>query len=216
VDHTVSGVGVVDKTVRILEVLSDGRSRSLGDLVTDTGLPRATAHRLAHALQAHGLTHLGPDDRWGIGARLGQLARAGGEPALAAVSRPVLERLRDETGESAQLYVERAGNRVCVLSVESGHGLRTIVPLGAVLPLGQGSGGRVLRGELGGRRGWVESVEERERGVASVSAPVRREGVVVAAVSVSGPIDRTSRQPGKRYGAAVVEAAGAIEAGLGW
>ena len=215
-DHTVSGVGVVDKTVRILEVLSDGRSRSLGDLVTDTGLPRATAHRLAHALQAHGLTHLGPDDRWGIGARLGQLARVGDEPALAAVARPVLERLRDSTGESAQLYVERAGTRVCMLSVESGHGLRTIVPLGAMLPLDVGSGGRVLRGDAGGRRGWVESVEERERGVASVSAPVRHDGSIVAAVSVSGPVDRTTRQPGKRYGPAVVDAARAIEEGLGW
>jgi DNA-binding IclR family transcriptional regulator len=216
VDHTVSGVGVVDKTVLILEVLSDGRTRSLGELVIDTGLPRATAHRLAHALQTHGLTHLGPDDRWGIGARLGQLARSGGEPVLASVARPVLDHLRDVTGESAQLYVERAGTRVCVLTVESGHGLRTIVPLGAVLPLDAGSGGRVLRGDAGGRKGWVESVEERERGVASVSAPVRRDGRVMAAVSVSGPVDRTTRQPGRRYGQAVVAAARQIEDAVGW
>jgi len=215
-DHTVSGVGVVDKTVRLLEVLSDGRTRSLGELVTDTGLPRATAHRLAHALQAHGLTHLGADERWGIGTRLGQLARSGSEPALAVIAKPALERLREATGESAQLYVERAGSRVCILSVESGHGLRTIVPLGAVLPLALGSGGRVLGGEAVGRRGWTESVEERERGVASVSAPVRRAGAVVAAVSVSGPVERTSRQPGKRYGSGVVAAARAIEEAAGW
>jgi DNA-binding IclR family transcriptional regulator len=63
-----------------------------------------------------------------------------------------------------------------------------------------------------GRRGWVESVEERERGVASVSAPVRSpDGAVLAAVSVSGPVGRTSRQPGKRYGEAVLAAAAAIE-----
>jgi DNA-binding IclR family transcriptional regulator len=216
VDHTVSGVGVVDKTVRILEVLSDGRPRSLGELVTDTELPRATAHRLAHALQAHGLTHLGPDDRWGIGARVAQLARSGGEPVLASVARPILEHLRDVTGESAQLYIERAGSRLCVLTVESGHGLRTIVPLGAVLPLDAGSGGRVLRGESVPRRGWLESVEERERGVASVSAPVRRDGAVLAAVSVSGPVERTTRQPGRRYGAAVAAAARAIEGAVGW
>ena len=61
-------------------------------------------------------------------------------------------------------------------------------------------------------RGWVESVEEREKGVASVSAPVHDEaGRLIAAVSVSGPIERTSRSPGRRYGAAVQAAARRVE-----
>jgi DNA-binding IclR family transcriptional regulator len=48
--------------------------------------------------------------------------------------------------------------------------------------------------------------------VASVSAPVRSGGAVVAAVGVSGPIERLSRKPGARYAEAVVAAARAIEA----
>jgi DNA-binding IclR family transcriptional regulator len=70
----------------------------------------------------------------------------------------------------------------------------------------------VLRGDT--RPGtFVASVEERERGVASVSAAVTGpDGAVVAAVSVSGPIDRTTRDPGRRYGPAVVAAASAISA----
>jgi DNA-binding IclR family transcriptional regulator len=64
---------------------------------------------------------------------------------------------------------------------------------------------------------WVESVGEREAGVASVSAPVRESsGLVVAAVSVSGPIERTTRQPGKRYGSFVVKAAREIESIAGF
>ena len=60
--------------------------------------------------------------------------------------------------------------------------------------------------------GWVASVGEREAGVASVSAPVRdASGRIVAAVSVSGPIERTTRQPGRRYGEAVVAAARRVE-----
>ena len=41
------------------------------------------------------------------------------------------------------------------------------------------------------RRGWAQSVGEREPGVASVSAPVRgSSGKVIAAISISGPIER--------------------------
>jgi DNA-binding IclR family transcriptional regulator len=88
------------------------------------------------------------------------------------------------------------------------------VSVGASLPLDRGSAGRVLQGEWNAK-GWAESVGEREQGVASVSAPVLDpHGSVLAAVSVSGPIQRTSRAPGRRYGTAVVGAAREVEAAL--
>ena len=199
---SVSGIGVLDKAFSIVDALEAG-PRSLNDLVAATGIARATTHRLAVALEAHGMVRRDDEGRFALGLRL---------LPLAELARPALERLRDETGESVQLYVRQGDARVCVLSLESPHGLRTIVPLGATLPLDRGSAGRVLRGDLG-RRDWVESVEEREAGVASVSAPVYdAHGAVVAAVSVSGPVQRTTRTPGKKYGAACVSAARAVEA----
>jgi DNA-binding IclR family transcriptional regulator len=61
------------------------------------------------------------------------------------------------------------------------------------------------------RRGWAQSAAEREPGVASVSAPVRDgNGVVIAAVSVSGPIDRMGRRPGERWAADLLAAAEAL------
>jgi DNA-binding IclR family transcriptional regulator len=58
------------------------------------------------------------------------------------------------------------------------------------------------------RRGWAHSVAEREQGVASVSAPVRGAGgAVIAAVSVSGPLERLTRSPGRLHAEAVVAAA---------
>ena len=215
-DTTVSTVGVLDKAVAVLAALEDG-PLSLPGLMAATRLPRATAHRLAVALEAHGLVRRDDEGRFALGLRLVGLGRAASEALpIAAVATPALERLRDETGESAQLYVREADRRVCVLSLESPHGLRTIVPVGAALPLGVGSAGRILDGGDVGRRGWVESVEEREAGVASVSAPVRGPGGrVVAAVGVSGPVNRTTRQPGRRYGDAVVAAAREVERALG-
>jgi DNA-binding IclR family transcriptional regulator len=211
-DVSVSGVGVLDKAVAVLSAL-EGGSRSLSELVAATGLSRPTAHRLAVALEAHGLARRDDGGRFALGLRLATLGRAAGEGVpLTAAARPALEVLRDETGESVQLYVRAGGRRVCVASLDSPHGLRTTVPLGASLPLDRGSAGRALLGQAD-RRGWVESVAEREAGVASVSAPVRDgEGVVRAALGVSGPIERTTRSPGRRYGAAVVRAARAVEA----
>ena len=57
------------------------------------------------------------------------------------------------------------------------------------------------------RRGWAQSIAEREPGVASVSVQVRdRSGEVIAAVSVSGPVDRIGRQPGTRWAAELLAA----------
>jgi DNA-binding IclR family transcriptional regulator len=213
VELSVSGVGVLDKAVTVLAALRDG-PKNLNDLMAATGLPRATAHRLAVALEAHDLVRRDGDGRFALGFGLAALGRAAVDSfPLGAVARPALETLREETGESVQLYVRDGDRRVCVESLESPHGLRTIVPVGASLPLDAGSAGKVLAGEPAAlKRGWAESVGEREAGVASVSAPVRAgAGEVVAAVSVSGPIERTTRQPGRRYAAAVERAATAIE-----
>ena len=105
--------------------------------------------------------------------------------------------------------------RRCVLSLETPHGLRWIVPEGSVFPLDAGSAGRVLS-STEAQDGWVESIGEREPGVASVSAAVAGpSGAVVAALSVSGPIERLSRQPGDRFGAAVITAAVELSRKLG-
>ena len=197
-----------------------------GTVVGATGLPRATAHRLAVALEAHGLVRRDPDGRFAPGLRLVGLGRAAAAALpLAGAARPALAALRDTTGESVQLYVREADRRVCVASLESPHGLRTIVALGATLPLGVGSAGRILAADdadpsawnpRGIHADWVASVGERESGVASVSAAVRDHGGrVVAAVGISGPIDRLGSDPGAVHGPAVTAAARAIERAAG-
>lgn len=211
---SVSGVGVLDKAVAVLRCVA-AEPGALADLQERTGLPRATVHRLAVALEQHDLLRRDPAGRFELGLGLVWLGRlASTRSPLPELARPVLDELRRVTGESVQLFVREGGERRCLVSLESPHGLRWIVPEGSLLPLDVGSAGRVLGGEIG-RHGWVESVGEREPGVASVSAPVRSaDRDVVAAVSVSGPIERLSRQPGRRFGADVVTAADRLAARL--
>ena len=216
-ERSVSGVGVLDKAVVVLAALERG-PHSLAQLVDAVALPRATTHRLAGALEDHGLVRRDDDGRYRLGLRLVGLGRASADQfPLAEAARPVLDALRASTGESVQLYVREGSRRRCVISLQSPHALRWIVAEGLLMPLDRGSAGKVLADRpVLTAAGWSESVEEREAGACSVSAPVRTHvGAVVAAVSVSGPVDRLSRRPGRRFGAAVVDAALAVAMRVG-
>jgi DNA-binding IclR family transcriptional regulator len=226
-----SGVGVLDKAALVLGALEAG-PQNLAGLVTATNLARPTAYRLAVALEHHRLVARDLQGRFVLGPRLGELAAAAGEDRLLASAGGILNALRDATGESAQLYRRQGEQRMCVAGAERLSGLRDTVPVGTVLSMAAGSAAQVLlaweepdrlhRGLKGARftatmlaavrrRGWAQSIGEREAGVASVSAPVRGpQGKVIAAVSVSGPLERLTRQPGRLHANAVVHAANAL------
>lgn len=222
---------MVDKAALILDVLAAGPA-SLSDLAATTKLPRPTAHRLARALEHHGLVDRDEAGRFVLGVRISELAACRSTDPLLPLSGPILTSLRDLTGESAQLYQRQGEVRVCVATADRESGLRDTVPVGAVLSMQAGSAAQVLlawetpdeidRGlqrarfdaaslSIVRRRGWAQSVAERESGVASVSAPVRGpSGRVIAAISVSGPIDRLTRAPGRSHAASVVAAGGRL------
>jgi DNA-binding IclR family transcriptional regulator len=66
------------------------------------------------------------------------------------------------------------------------------------------------------RRGWAQSIGQREAGVASVSAPVFGPGRrVIAAVSISGPVERLGRSPGQRFAPVLTAAAQRLQSALG-
>jgi DNA-binding IclR family transcriptional regulator len=225
----VSGVGVLDKAVVILSFIAEGGPATLAEVVGGTGLSRPTAHRLLSALEAHRLVGRN-GGRYSLGVRLLAWGSGAAGSSLVEAARTALVALRDETGESTQLYVREGDRRVCVASVErAGGGLKDVVPVGAVLPLDRGSGGKVLLAwaedgerflrlaelEEVRRRGWAESVAEREAGVASVSAPVFGPGGELrAAVCASGPVSRLGEHPGERLAGPVVEAAREIGTAL--
>lgn len=225
-----SGIGVLDKAVDVLHTIAESPC-GLAELCERTGFPRATTYRLAAALEVHRLLARDGEGRWQLGPALTELAARVDDPLLAAGA-AVLPQLRETTGESVQLYRREGTSRACVAALEPAAGLRDTVPVGARLPMTAGSGAKVLLAHSDAatqkavlptakftdrtlaevrRRGWAQSVAEREPGVASVSAPVRdSRGVVVAAISVSGPIDRIGRRPGARWAADLLSAADAM------
>ncbi len=220
-------VGVLDKAVAILDAL-EIHPLVLNDLSDATGIPRPTAHRLALAMEQHGLIARNPQGQFHIGGRVQELAEAAGKTDLARRSLDILTQLRDDTGESAQLYQRVGEHRVCTAAVDLASGLRDTVPQGAALTMSAGSAAQVLLAWGGGnqpsvppataafsvqqlrsvrQRGWAASIGEREPEVASVSAPVlARNSRALAAVSISGPVARFGESPGERFAHRVMEA----------
>jgi DNA-binding IclR family transcriptional regulator len=198
----------LERAAAILDAV--GRSAvSASELSRRTGLSLSTAHRLALQMADYGFLRRTEDGTIRHGQRFVR-------SALENVALPVLHELRDRTGETAQLWVRRGDERVCLLSVDSRHELRATLPPGSRLPLPAGSSGRLLAAddevlaELASA-GWIESVGSRTPGLGSISAPVQTGEGIIAAVCLAMPLARVTESPGQDHGAVVVRAARRIE-----
>lgn len=222
-----SGIKVLDRSVLILQAVADG-PRSLAQLCDDTGLPRATTHRLATALEAHEFLSRTEDGRWRIGPGLVSLSSGHGDLLIEAAT-PLMHQIMETTGESVQLYRMSGNTRLCVASVEPSSGLHNTVPVGSRLSLTAGSAARIFAAfgsdEVRSRvladaaftaadleqvrsDGWAVSFSEREPGLASVSVPVfSTTGTIVAALSISGLDARFPRDAGEKWGAILIDTA---------
>lgn len=215
---TESGIKVLDRAVAIMLTVAEA-PMSLGELCESTGLPRATTHRLATALEVHHILTRTSDGKWAIGEVLGSLG-GNRQTKLIDVATPIMATLMNSTQESVQLYQLAGIERVCIAAQEPAMGLQNTVPVGTRLPLTAGSAARVFLAfgnphlrdamlEQGAKftqadldqvhaQGWAESMSEREVGLASVSAPVfNTEGAFVAVLSISGPAERFRPAPSK-------------------
>ncbi|NLA56822.1 MAG: helix-turn-helix domain-containing protein, partial [Corynebacterium humireducens] len=138
----VSGIKVLDRAVAIMMAVAP-HPLSLTELCETTGLPRATAHRLATALETHRILARGDDGRWTTGTALTSLG-TGGRDQLLDAARPVMSDLVDVTGESVQLYQLTGTSRTCVAAQEPPVGLQNTVPVGSQLALTSGSAAKVF------------------------------------------------------------------------
>src|SRR3569623_1985759 len=114
-----SGIQVVDRLARQLEAIANAREPvSLKYLTADSGLHPSSAFRILAALQQHDLVEKNPNGSYELGRRLLRLAL---QVLVCSVYRvvvkPLLNWLRDQTGETGNLtgregdeviYVERA------------------------------------------------------------------------------------------------------------
>ncbi|MBO0873690.1 MAG: IclR family transcriptional regulator [Pseudonocardia sp.] len=117
---------------------------TLQQIIRTTGLPSSTCQRLVQNLVREGFLDRDGDE-YRIGLGFVQLAAPGTFGLdLVRLTRPPLLRLRDETGETACLYVRDGAHRTVVALAESRHPVVRLFVVGMVMPLHAGSAGKVF------------------------------------------------------------------------
>ncbi|MDK8244218.1 IclR family transcriptional regulator [Corynebacterium sp. UMB10321] len=215
-----SGIKVLDRSISIVRAVAGG-DKTLAELSEATGLPRATTHRIATALEVHNVLARTEDGQWTIGRALSHFS-GHSSPRLLSAAAPIMRNLVEVTGESVQLYKLSGDTRTCIAAEKPESGLTYTVPVGSQLSLTAGSAARVFAAhslidaspfpsqdlEAIRETGLAESIAEREVGLASLSAPITNpDGSVIAVLSVSGPAERLTPTPIEKWGPELYEAA---------
>lgn len=229
----------------LVGIIDAERPLRFRELMTSASLPKSTTSRLLGALERQGLVQRHHDGGFRPGPVLARYLQRGGTADLVAVAQPHLERLGARTGETVNLAVPGQGCAKAVAQVDGRYLIGGTNWVGASLPLHCSALGKIflafgvaklpsgpleartertitspeaLTRDLGGAAGsgWAVSRNELERGLVAVAAPVRaRDGVVVAAVSVTGPAVRLTPERSTALGSIVKEEARALSAALG-
>lgn len=117
---------------------------TLQQIIRATGLPSSTCQRLVQNLVREGFLDR-DGDQYRIGLEFVQLAAPGTFGLdLVRLTRPALQQLRDETSETACLYVRDGAYRTVVALAESRHPVVRLFVVGMVMPLHAGSAGKVF------------------------------------------------------------------------
>jgi DNA-binding IclR family transcriptional regulator len=118
-------IRVLDRAIRVLSMLSDGKPRTLMELSDAIEINSSTTFRLLASLASHNYVERDPDTgRYALGLACLELARSYQmNNAVRRAALPLLEALRDQTGETVHLAVL---DRLEIVYLEKLHGLHAI------------------------------------------------------------------------------------------
>lgn len=217
---TSCGIGVIDKSVTILTALTAG-PLALADLVTETGISRPTAHRLATGLQAHHFVSRDEAGRFCLGPAFTHFAGVAERASLTDCSAEALKSFQEHTDESAYLFQLHDDAALCVLAQLRSPTGSASYHVGSTTPLHHNAVGQVLLAhapapviasvsghehhELAAlaevrRTGWCQSVDRKDPATACVAAAIKgHRGKLLGAVAIVGPLARMTPEPGRLH-----------------
>ncbi|MDW5596132.1 IclR family transcriptional regulator [Conexibacter stalactiti] len=220
-----------DRVLTILDLLAERDALTFSEIVSALALPKSSVHNLlATMIDRDYVAYDAAAKTYGLGIRVWQIGRARRDVEhLRTVLKPLMDQLREQTGETVQLARLEGADAVYLEISESPHPMKLSSTPGVRLPAHASGIGKVLlaaldpadaRNRLEGAtlqaftphtltdveqivgeldrvrvRGYGTDDEEFAIGCRCVAMPVLDgAGEVVAAISVSTPTPRWSRE----------------------
>jgi DNA-binding IclR family transcriptional regulator len=199
-----SGTQAIDRAAELLvSVVESSRPLGVGELAASSGLPKSTTSRLLGALERRGLLQRAGDRRVAPGPVLLRFAHQDRSVSLVALALPALRTLAELSGETINLGVPTPLGVEHLAQEDSRHFVGGTNWVGRRVPYETTANGKVLKaftsrtadGQAIRERGYASAVDELEEGLAAIAAPIfGPDGDAVAALSISGPTIRLTRE----------------------
>jgi len=234
---TLTGTRAVDRATSLLAfIITAPHPPQLGALAREFDIPKSTTSRLVSAMERQGFVKRDRNGAFLPGDLLTQFAREQNQDSvLIARTRPVLEMIAKESGETANLAIVGSGTLKIVDQVDGLFMLGVTNWIGRDVPYHCSALGKVLLAygaasipmgrlpklasksitqrdklltelELVRKTGYAIIDGELEEGLVAVAVPLREsDGRVIAAISVSGPLTRLSPKDLQRNGLMMIE-----------
>ena len=220
-----TGTQAIDRAADLLvSVVESARPLGIGELSEGAGLPKSTTSRLVGALERRGLVQRAGDRRVAPGPVLLRFAHRDLGASLVEIAAPALKALSQLSGETINLGVATPLGVEHLAQEDSRHFVGGTNWVGRRVPYESTANGKVLKafasrapdGDEIRARGYATAVDELEHGLAALAAPIfGPDGDAVAALSISGPTIRLTRDRIAELLPALLEQAGLVSMRLG-
>jgi IclR family acetate operon transcriptional repressor len=136
----------LDRAMAVFEYLSENQGKALSTIASETEQSPATVYRILVTLEGRGLVEFDAEEQlWQIGPRAFVIgARFLRRTSLVERARPILRRLMQQTGETANLGIAQSGKVLFVSQVETHENIRAFFPPGTLSAMHASGIGKAL------------------------------------------------------------------------
>ncbi len=194
----------IEKCLQILSIFSFDRPKySLREISEKLNFNMSTTYRILSTLEEYGYVSRLRNKKYVIGTQPIYLSAIYTHSNQLDQIRPIVDIIRDKTGETISFFVEEDSERICLYRAHSRDNLRHNIEQGTRLKLNRGASGRVIMayGKRGKDKsgfykdirdkGFYLSINEHNPSLFAIAVPViSKSNIFVGALVASGPISR--------------------------
>ena len=196
----------IEKCLQILSIFSIEKAQfSLKEISESLGFNLSTTYRILTTLENYGYVVRLRDKQYTIGTQVLYLSAIYTHSNHLDQIRPIVDSIRDISGETASFFIEEDSMRICLYRAHSRDEIRHNIEQGSRLKLNRGASGRIIlaygkrsRDKSGfykdiRDKGVFLSIDENNASLFAIAVPVLSStSKFVGALVVSGPVNRFS------------------------